>query len=112
MTEPVLVLTTVGTRETAETLADVLVHENLAACVSIGGPVRSVYRWQGAIERSEEYQLTIKSVGTNLGRIDERINSFHAERPDGYSLPELLVVPLMGGSAAYLAWLRENAQPG
>lgn len=111
MAKPVLILTTIGSREAAETLAESFVKERLAACVSIAGPVLSIYHWQGAIERGEEFQLTLKSLDTHLAAIESRLKSFHASRPDGYQLPELLVVPLGGGSMEYLAWLQANVHP-
>lgn len=111
MAEPVLVLTTVGSRDAAQILARHLVEQHLAACVSISGPILSIYRWKGVIEKGEEFQLLIKSLSSNVPSIEQSLNTFHRNRPDGYELPELLVVPLSGGSAAYLDWLRSNAQP-
>ena len=62
MSNACVVLTTVGVVEKAEHLAKGLVERRLAACVNIVGPIRSIYRWQGAIEDQQEYLLVIKTT--------------------------------------------------
>ncbi len=95
-----IVLTTVGLLERAERLANALVERRLAACVNIVGPIRSVYRWQGAIENQQEYLLVIKTTR-------ERTADFAAAFADlhPYELPELVELSIEGGSTGYLAWL-------
>ena len=56
-----IVLTTCESEQQAQRIARLLVERELAACVNINGPIRSVYRWQGAIEESSEYLLVIKT---------------------------------------------------
>ena len=62
MTDIVLVLTTVADDERADWIARALVDERLAACVNLHGPMTSVYRWKGAVERDAERQLVIKTT--------------------------------------------------
>jgi periplasmic divalent cation tolerance protein len=95
----VLVLTTVPDLSQAEAIAQALVDERLAACVSIGGPVTSVYRWQDAIERATEHPLTIKTVTAQIAAVRQRITELHP-----YELPEFLVIDA-DGSADYLDWI-------
>jgi len=102
---PILVLTTVPDLERGEAIARALVEEGLAACVNIGGPMTSVYRWQGAIERTTEHQLTIKTVRDQVTAVHARVAALHP-----YDLPEFLVLDVAGGDAAYLAWI--TAQTG
>ena len=61
MTDKIVVLNTCGSEAEAERLARLLVEQRLAACVSIVPRIRSVYRWNGAVESSEEWLLLIKS---------------------------------------------------
>ena len=86
--------------ETAHRIADVLVEERLAACVNVLPGLRSVYRWQGAIERADEVLLLIKTVHAQLAPLTARVASLHP-----YELPDLVAVELAGGSAAYLDWV-------
>jgi len=95
-----LVLTTCGSLELAEKLADALVERRLAACVNVLPQVRSTYRWLGKIERSDEVLLFIKTAETELARMETAIREI-----SGYELPELLAVEITGGSADYLSWV-------
>ena len=100
MAEIVLVLTTMPDDDRAETLARTLVDEHLAACVNVHAPMTSTYRWKGQIEREPERQLVIKTVRARLPEVEARIRALHP-----YELPELLVVDVHQGSAAYLVWV-------
>lgn len=105
MDEIVLVLTTVPDAESGERIAQALVNERLAACANVHGPMVSVYRWQGAVEREEERQLVIKTTRTRVAAVQARVEALHS-----YELPELLVVPAAGGSPAYLAWVAAQVE--
>ena len=100
-----LVLVTIDSEAKAQALAHTLVEARLAACVSLA-PVQSVYRWQGRIHQEQEWQLTIK---TDLSRGEELAQFITQHHP--YEVPEILVIPLGAGSAAYLTWLGEQTQP-
>jgi periplasmic divalent cation tolerance protein len=100
MTIVVLVLTTIGEETDAEALARQLVEERLAACASIGPPTISMYRWKGAIERSGERQIVLKTTADRVAALEKRVHELHA-----YELPEFLVVDVAHGSAGYLSWI-------
>src|SRR5258707_604140 len=102
-TDIVLVLTTVPDDDRAEALALALVEERLAACVNIHGPMLSVYRWHGAVHRDPERQLVIKTTRDRVAALGARLGQLHS-----YELPELIVLPVDGGSDAYLAWVRSE----
>jgi periplasmic divalent cation tolerance protein len=102
-TDVVIVLTT-HPREGAEDLARTLVERHLAACVQVVPGVRSWYRWKGSLEASEEVRLEIKTGSESLPGLEEALAELHP-----YEVPELLVVPVIGGSPAYLSWVREQA---
>ena len=103
MPEVVLVLTTMPDAERAEAFARTLVDERLAACVNVHGPMTSVYRWKGEIEREAERQVVVKTTRGRLAALEARLRSLHP-----YELPEFLVVAVEDGSAAYLKWVREE----
>lgn len=96
----VLVLITVPGVELGEAIARTLVAERLAACVSVSGPITSLYRWQGAVERATEYQVVIKTVAERVSAVQSRVGELHP-----YELPEFLVLEA-AGSADYLGWIR------
>jgi periplasmic divalent cation tolerance protein len=97
----VVVLVTCGTRREAARIAQTIVERRVAACVNIVDvPVRSVYRWKGKVEKSREFLLIIKSARRRL-----RALRLEVERLHSYEVPEFLVLPVLAGSRAYLAWL-------
>ena len=102
-TDIVLVLSNTPDEAVATRIADALVSEGLAACVNVGAPVQSVYRWQGALEKATEIPLTIKTTVAKQAKLIERLIALHP-----YDVPEAIVVPILGGYAPYLNWVREN----
>jgi periplasmic divalent cation tolerance protein len=95
-----IVLTTCPDAASAERIARTLVEEELAACVNILPPMRSIYRWQGKIEDASEQLLVIKSATARFPAIRDRLRALHP-----YELPEIIAVPIVDGLPAYLAWL-------
>ncbi len=100
MSEPLLLLVTAGSQEEAEGIAQALVAERLAACVNVVPGITSIYRWQGEVQRDQEWLLLVKSRRNVLDVVVQRVRELHS-----YDLPETIALPLVGGSAPYLAWL-------
>ena len=100
MADARIVLTTVGVAEKAEQLANLLVERRLAACVNIVGPIRSIYRWKGSIEREQEYLLVIKTTAERAAELEAAFAEHHP-----YELQERVELSIEGGSAPYLEWL-------
>ncbi|MCK9538067.1 divalent-cation tolerance protein CutA [Dokdonella sp.] len=90
----------------AERIARVLVEERLAACVQALSRIRSTYRWQGEVCSGEEFLLLIKTTRVRLEAVKSRLADLHP-----YEVPELLVLDVVDGSAAYLDWLAEATAP-
>jgi periplasmic divalent cation tolerance protein len=103
MTEFQIVLSTCADREQAERIAHRLVEQHLAACVNILPGVQSIYRWQGAVESAGEVLLLIKTSAAHSQEVQTTIATLHS-----YDVPEFLVIPVSGGSEAYLAWLKAS----
>lgn len=93
--------------DTAGRIAERLVAERLAACVNLLPGVRSVYRWQGAVEQADEVLLLVKTSVARLDALTARIGELHP-----YELPEVIAVEAIGGSAAYLGWVAEATRAG
>jgi periplasmic divalent cation tolerance protein len=100
MSEAIVVLCTVPPDFDAENLARDLVGRSLAACVQLGPSISSVYQWQGALERSEERLILIKSRRERFDAIEKAIKALHP-----YEVPEIIALDVSDGHAPYLAWL-------
>ncbi len=103
--ESLLVFTNLPNRDSAETLAALLIERRLAACVNILAPCRSVYRWQGEIRHEEEHPLLIKTVRDRYAELEESIRANHP-----YELPEIIAVSLTHGLPAYLQWVESETR--
>ena len=101
-----LVLTNLPDRATAEKLADLLVDRQLAACVNILAPCRSVYRWKGALQHDEEHPMLIKTTSERYPALDAALRAGHP-----YELPEIIAVPIERGLPAYLGWVATETKP-
>ena len=96
------VTTTLPTQAAAEELAAALVEKRLAACVQITGPILSVYRWQGDVNRDQEFSLCCK---TTTSRLPQLIDYLRAHHP--YDLPEIITCVLQS-TPEYYAWVVEQ----
>ena len=103
--QSVLVLTTFPADGDAEKLAATLVEERLAACVNILPPMRSIYRWQGKVERADERQLLIKTGPGRLRALEKRVKELHP-----YDVPEFLAVTIDKTAKDYLSWLSDSTR--
>jgi periplasmic divalent cation tolerance protein len=97
------VTTTLPDQASAERLAAALVEERLAACAQVQGPVSSTYRWQGTTERAAECYCHLKTTLSRLPALQARIHELHP-----YEVPEIIALPIVDGSAAYLRWIEES----
>ena len=106
MTGPVVVLSAVGAPPDAERIARALVEERLAACVNVVPGVVSIYRWKGKVEQEAELLLVIKTLAPRVEALKARLLELHP-----YELPEVVVLPIGGGHAPYLAWIEDQVRP-
>ena len=95
----VIVLTSLSASADAAAFARTLVSERLAACVNVLPPMRSIYRWNEAIEENLEQQDVIKTTEERVAAIETRLRELHP-----YELPEFLIVDA-SASKPYLAWI-------
>ncbi|MDA0266505.1 MAG: divalent-cation tolerance protein CutA [Cyanobacteria bacterium] len=100
-----VVLVTIDSQETAIALANALVNEGLAACINLF-PIQSIYRWQGQAQQDNEWQLVIKTSLRRYAELAARVEALHP-----YEVPEIVVLPILAGSTAYLGWVTEQTQP-
>lgn len=104
---PVVVYATFPDYGTADAIATALVEQRLAACVNLIPGMRSIYRWQGALERADEVVAIIKSQAAEVPRIVATIERLHP-----YHAPAVVVLPIESGSRAYLDWITAETTGG
>lgn len=92
--------TTTDSRDEASTLAKSVVQARLVACAQITGPITSTYWWDDQVEQDEEWLLVMKTDADRLDALTAHLNERHS-----YDVPEVVAVPVTGGSSAYLSWV-------
>ena len=101
--DAIVVFMTAPNREEAGRLAEMLIGEKLAACVQILPEMKSVYQWQGQIERQNEILLIAKTRLSVFAALEREVRKIHS-----YETPEIVACPISAGSAPYLTWINEN----
>jgi periplasmic divalent cation tolerance protein len=105
VTDKVVILVTTASLREGKNIARHLVDAELAACVNITQPVRSIYRWKGKIADEKEYLLTIKSSRDLFPEIKAAISKIHS-----YHTPEIICLPIIDGSRNYLQWVGDSVK--
>jgi periplasmic divalent cation tolerance protein len=93
-------MVTTSSKKEAEKIAQRLLDERLIACANIMGPVSSLFRWSGKMEKAEEYLIIMKSRKDLFEKLAETVKALHS-----YEVPEILALPIVAVSKAYLDWL-------
>lgn len=97
-------LVTAGDKAIARKIANALLNEQLAACVSFAEGITSIYRWKGKIEENAEVIMIIKTRDILREEVIQCVKKNH-----NYELPEILFLPVEG-SADYLDWIGANTR--
>ncbi|MFH9420749.1 divalent-cation tolerance protein CutA [Streptomyces sp. NPDC017529] len=96
-------MTTTDSAAKAETLARGAIEARVAACAQISAPVTSVYRWDGAVETAQEWQVLFKTAAARYEALEAYLLQAH-----DYDTPEIIATPVTRGGAGYLAWVTEE----
>ena len=96
----IIVMVTTASKVEAETIVQRLLEAKLIACANIAGSVQSHFHWSGKIDKAEEYLIFMKSRKDLFEKLSESVKALHS-----YEVPEILAVPVVDGSKAYLDWL-------
>lgn len=86
-------------------LTRTLVEERLVACGQHVAPVRSVYRWEGAVHDETEARVALHTRRSLVDDVVARAVELHA-----YDVPCVLAVPVVGGHPAYLRWIAQQTR--
>lgn len=90
----------------ANALATRLVEEQLVGCVNLVAGVRSIYRWQGAVERDEETVLLMETTAERVSDATARLRELHS-----YDVPKIMVLDPEDCDPDYRAWLKAVTSP-
>lgn len=99
----IVVFITTPDKEVSSKLAKGLVENKLAACVNIVDGLNSIYFWQGNIENDSEQLLIVKTTEELFEKLEKFVKENHP-----YTVPEIIAMPIIKGSADYLNWITET----
>ena len=94
-----------ATEDEALTISGAVVEERLAACANIGGPVHSIYHWQGAVEQASEVAASFKTTAAMAEALIARIAELHS-----YDVPCVYSSPIGEVAAANAEWVEQNVR--
>ena len=99
----IVVFVTTGNDQEASTIGQILVNEKLAACANRIPNLHSIFHWKGELCQEDEVILLLKSRQDLLDRIIRRVKELHS-----YEVPEIIALPIIGGSEDYLQWIEAS----
>ncbi len=102
----IIISTTFENSPDAERVASVLLERRTIACAQVSSPIKSIYRWEGAIVTETEYTLTVKTITTMAEKAKALIVSEHP-----YDIPEIIVTSPVDVHVDYLKWANKEIQP-
>jgi periplasmic divalent cation tolerance protein len=102
---PVEMLVTYPSKELALAAGEAAVKLQMAACAQVSGEITSIYRWEGAVQRSTEYQLRLKTTSSIQQKLVEWLLKNHP-----YQVPEIVAVQIACVTPDYLRWIRDSTR--
>jgi len=104
---PCWIYITAASPEEAHRIGRALVEARLAACANILPGMRSIYRWQGAIEEAQETVLIAKTRQELVEPLTARVKALHS-----YTVPCVVALPILGGNPDFLRWIEDETAQG
>ena len=102
----IVIFVTAKDKKEAEKITQALLDERLIACGNIVNPVTSFFHWVGKIEKAEECLIVMKSRADLFLQVAELVKGLHS-----YEVPEVLALPIVDASKAYLDWMSVVLKP-
>jgi periplasmic divalent cation tolerance protein len=103
--DKIVIFVTTSSEPEAHKIAELLLTKRKAACVNIVPKVESSFWWQGKLEAAEESLLIIKTKASLLAEIVSLVKAAHS-----YEVPEIIVLPIIGGNEDYLKWIDDEVR--
>jgi periplasmic divalent cation tolerance protein len=98
---PIVVLVTTSSAEEAQTIGKMVVSSGLAACANVAEGIQSIFRWNDNMNEENECLIILKSTLDRFLELETAIRKNHS-----YSVPEIIALPIIAGSAPYLEWIK------
>lgn len=98
---PIVVFVTASSAEEAERLGKMVVSSGLVACSNVVRDIQSIFRWNATVNVEKECLIVMKTTLDRFSELETAIRAHHS-----YSVPEIIAIPVIAGSAAYLAWIK------
>ena len=92
--------------ETGARIARALVEERLAACVNLVPGIRSIYRWEGAVQHDEESLLWMETRASRVSELMKVLTRLHP-----YEVPKIVCLSPSEVAEPYAAWVRAECLP-
>ena len=102
----IIILVTAKDKQEAEKITQLLLDERLIACGNIVSSVTSLFHWSGKIDKAEECLIVMKSRMDLFSQVAEQVRRLHS-----YEVPEVLALPIVDASKAYLDWMNVVLKP-
>jgi periplasmic divalent cation tolerance protein len=97
----IVVLVTASSTEEAEQLGSIVVSLRLAACANVVKGIQSIFHWDNKVNVENECLIIMKTTVDRFADLETEIRKHHS-----YSVPEIIALPIIRGSAAYLEWIQ------
>ena len=94
---------TAGSFEEAKRIGQILVSQNLAACVNLLENMTSIYIWKDKLEEDQEVVIIAKTRRSLMPKLIETVNSLHS-----YDCPCILELPIQGGNPDFITWIESQ----
>ena len=96
----IIVMMTCASKKEAEKIIDSLLRKKLIACANVAERSESKFWWNGKMCKARECTVTLKTSRSNFRNIEKIIKEIHS-----YTVPEIIAIPIICGSKAYLDWI-------
>ena len=100
--KPVIIVSTFPSKQSVNSIADLLVKKKLAACVNII-KISSIYTWVGKTENKDEYLALFKTTKKNQPTLKKELKKLHP-----YDVPEIAEINVESVNQPYMKWLVDS----
>lgn len=100
---PIVVFVTAKDEAEAGKIAEGLIQRKLIACANIVSGIKSVFWWEGKVDRAQECLLILKSQRKFFPKIAETVRTLHS-----YDVPEIIALPIVEVAKPYLDWMKAS----
>src|SRR3546814_20156726 len=84
-----------------------MVEARLAACANVLPGMVPIFRWEGRVQTGSESVVILKTTAERAAALVEAVEAMHS-----YDCPCAVVLPIVGGSRAFLDWISQETGAG